>query len=103
MADEILQSGCYWRAAATAVAQMRGRDFVGATSSYDGPVLIVNGARDWPHRFYERRFLLAARNGAVEIVKAANHICSLDAPDAFTDIVRRFADKCAFPLPEPCV
>jgi pimeloyl-ACP methyl ester carboxylesterase len=101
MADEILGAGCYWGAAADAVKQMRGRDFVGALRSYDGPTLIVNGSRDWVHRFYERRFLNASQNGSVIVINGANHICSLDAPDVFADAVRAFADKCAFPLPEP--
>lgn len=97
IAAEIIESGSWWRTAATAVAQMRGRDFVGALRSFDGPVLIVNGGRDWVHRFYERRFLAAARDGSIRIIDGGNHICSLDEPEAFSEIVREFARRCPFP------
>lgn len=97
-AESIAVAGSYWRAAADAVAQMRGRDFVGMLRAYDGPVAIVNGERDWPHRFYEGRFLRAARHGSLAIIEGANHICSLDAPDRFTEIARTFANRCPFPV-----
>ena len=97
IAEEIVDAGCHWRSAAVAVAQMRGRDFVGAMKSFDGPVMIVNGERDWPHRFYERRFLASGQKATLAVIQGANHICSLDAPEEFTTLVRLFADQCAFP------
>jgi len=97
VAAEIVDAGCHWQSAAVAVAQMRGRNFVGAMKSYDGPVMIVNGERDWPHRFYERRFLASGQKTTLAVIQGANHICSLDAPDDFTNLVRMFADQCAFP------
>ena len=101
MVDEIVEAGCHWHSAASAVVQMRGRDFVGAIRSYDGPVLLVNGQRDWPHRFYERRFFDAAGGDVgLAVIRGANHICSLDETDEISEHVNEYDDKCRIPVLE---
>lgn len=91
VAQEMLEAGTYWDAAADAVRAMRGVDFRAKLAAYDGPALILNGQHDWVHRTAERSFAHVAHNAAVQIIPDAGHIASLDAPDSFTDAVREFA------------
>lgn len=91
MAEEMIAAGTYWQAAADAVRALRGVDFIKRLSAYPGPVLILNGERDWVHRSSEGAYARAAQNSRVEVLDGAGHVPNLDAPGAFTAAVRRFA------------
>lgn len=90
-ADAIVEGGSWWLAAAQAVKQLRGRDFVASLKQYDGPVLILSGRRDWVHRTAERAFVRASGNATVETIEGGSHVCILDDPDAYAEAVDRFA------------
>lgn len=90
-AQEMIASGTYWRGAAAAVRAMRGVDFRKRLAVYPGPVLIVNGERDWVHRTSERAYAQAAQNARIANIDGAGHVPNLDAPAAFNETVREFA------------
>ena len=92
LADEMIDAGTYWGAAADAVRAMRGVDFRARLAAFPGPTLILNGRRDWVHRTAERSFVAAAQNACVLPLARAGHIANLDKPDAYTDAVRVFVN-----------
>ncbi len=98
-ADAMLAAGSYWPTASTCVRQLMGRDFLGAVRSFDGPILFINGSRDFVHRYFERTFASSAKNAQVVVLDGANHICNLDKPTEFTNAVRRFASDTVWPSP----
>jgi pimeloyl-ACP methyl ester carboxylesterase len=59
--------------------------------SFPGLALIVNGENDKPNRKREAVLLRAARDGQLQIVKHAGHLCNLEQPEAFTEQARTFA------------
>jgi len=70
-----------------------GRDHAAVLASYQGPVLILNGARDPLFRLGERRFLRLCRRARLRVIRGATHLASLDRPDEFTAAVREFAEE----------
>jgi len=90
-ADAIVEGGSYWHAAAAAVKQLRGRDFVRALKLYNGPLLILSGHRDWVHRTAEQAFVKASGNAVVETISGGSHVCILDDPETYAAAVERFA------------
>lgn len=67
------------------------RDFSGRLRSYPGPVMILNGEYDTVNRSSERIFAAAPRNGCLQIIRNAGHICNLDQPEVFNKATRNFA------------
>jgi pimeloyl-ACP methyl ester carboxylesterase len=96
-AETVIAAGCYWKSAGPAVRQLAGRDLIVAMSTFDGPTLILNGRRDFVHRFYERRFSHKGRHAEIQIIPGANHTVSVDRPAEFTAAVRRFAETKVWP------
>jgi pimeloyl-ACP methyl ester carboxylesterase len=90
-AEAIISGGSYWHAAAAAVRQLRGRDFPASLRRYDGPVLILNGRRDWVHRTAERAFARASApnpGGRVYVCRLAHPLFSSVA-EKISDLVMR--------------
>ena len=75
-----------------ALLDIAGRRFRPRLRSYDGPTLLVNGARDRVMRRHELAFLNECRRGRLVVLPAAGHLASLEAPDAFNRVVRGFAE-----------
>jgi pimeloyl-ACP methyl ester carboxylesterase len=91
IAGPILEAGVRVRARPEAFSQLAGRDFKSTLRRYPGPVLILNGERDLAFRAGERRFLRAARNARLRVIRRAGHVASLERPDLFSEAVRDFA------------
>jgi pimeloyl-ACP methyl ester carboxylesterase len=68
-----------------------GRDHLPLLARYPGPVLLLNGERDW-FRSGERQFLTACRRATLRVVPGASHLCNLDDPEAFEGAIREFMD-----------
>ncbi|WP_419998652.1 alpha/beta fold hydrolase [Streptomyces boninensis] len=62
-----------------------------AAAAPDAPVLILNGEKDRLFRQGERAFARAHGRARIELIPRAGHLANYDAPEAFTDAVRRFA------------
>ncbi|MFH9607098.1 alpha/beta fold hydrolase [Streptomyces sp. NPDC017448] len=71
--------------------EVLGRFDAGAMRHVAAPVLILNGEKDTVFRSGEADFARAHPHARVELVPRARHLANFDAPDAFTDAVRRFA------------
>jgi pimeloyl-ACP methyl ester carboxylesterase len=89
-ADEIVESGSYWRGYADALHAVRKIHWHGALNSYEGQVLVLNGERDRPHVNAQPQFLEDVPHGRAELVKGAAHLANLDRPDEYSEAVRRF-------------
>ncbi|MFJ6769595.1 alpha/beta fold hydrolase [Kitasatospora sp. NPDC091257] len=80
-------------AAVAAGVEELGRFEPGALRRIEAPVLILNGEKDPAFRSGERALAAAHPRGRarVQLVPRARHLANLDAPEAVTDAVRRFA------------
>lgn len=85
-----LLEGFYFRGGAQGIRAVLWRSFLKRIREYPGPVLFINGQRDYPFRWGERRFLAAARQGRLEIIPRAYHVCNLDDPARVTSLIREF-------------
>lgn len=90
-----LLTGFYFRGGAQGIRAVLWRSFVKKVPLYLGPMLFINGQRDYPFRTSERRFVAAARNGRLEIIPRAYHVCNLDDPARVTALIREFARSLA--------
>jgi pimeloyl-ACP methyl ester carboxylesterase len=94
--SEPLVAGGFWpRGGAAALGALMGERFIPRLERYPGPTLIVNGALDPLFRLGERAFLAAAQDGRREVIGGATHLLNLDRPAAFSECVRRFAERVA--------
>jgi 3-oxoadipate enol-lactonase len=56
------------------------------------PVLVIVGANDWANRRLSRRLADQLPSAELEVIPGASHVANLDAPDAFSEALRRFLD-----------
>jgi pimeloyl-ACP methyl ester carboxylesterase len=89
-----LVTGDDFRGGARGIRQVLGHSFIAKVRAFPGPILFVNGQRDFLFRSSERRFLAAARQGRLELVPKAYHVCNLDDPERVSTAIRRFAVEC---------
>jgi len=89
-AAELLTGFCF-RGGAQGIRAVLWRSFVEKIRAFPGPILFINGQRDWPFRFNERRFLAAAQHGRLEVIPRAYHVCNLDDSARVTSLIRDFA------------
>lgn len=85
-AADVLAGGVALDVMAPVLDAVGALDPVGALSSVDVPVWLVNGRFDH-FRFEERRLLRAAHDGHLVIVPKATHLVSLIRPDDFAAVV----------------
>jgi len=86
-----LLTGHYFRGGAQGIRAVLWRSYIKKIRAYPGPVLFINGQRDYPFRSGERRFQAAARAGRLEVIPRAYHVCNLDEPARVTSLIREFA------------
>ncbi len=92
---EIVDAGFYPEQFGDAGPDIAGRDFRAALSTYPGSTLLLNGENDKLMRRGERDHAAAARDGRVEVLAGAGHICNLHRPGTYTERVRRFVRQTA--------
>lgn len=56
------------------------------------PVLVVVGANDWANKRPSGRLADQLPSAELEVIPGAGHVANLDAPDAFSEALRRFLD-----------
>lgn len=86
-----IEAGLYPATWGRALLEVVNHDFRALLRAYPHPVLILNGERDRWNRLTEHDHVGAARDGRLEVIADAAHMCSRENPDAFTHAVRRFA------------
>jgi pimeloyl-ACP methyl ester carboxylesterase len=86
-----IRSGYAFHTLPAAWGEVMGRFDAGAMRHVAAPALILNGEKDSVFRSGEADFARAHGDARVELIPRAGHLANFDAPDAFTDAVRRFA------------
>ncbi|MEO8970730.1 MAG: alpha/beta hydrolase [Ktedonobacteraceae bacterium] len=86
-----LNAGFSWKAMPHIYHELASHDFRTMLRSFTGPILILNGENDRQNRKVEAKLLASARNGQLQIIENAGHLCNLEQPEAFTQQVRTFA------------
>ncbi|GGT45815.1 lysophospholipase [Streptomyces purpureus] len=89
--EATIRSGYAFHTLPAAWDEVLGRFDAGAMRHVKAPVLILNGEKDSLFRAGESDFARAHPRARVELIPRARHLANFDAPDAFTDAVRRFA------------
>lgn len=69
------------------------QDFRSPLETYAGPLLLVNGERDRPNRYFEDDIVSVVENCEVQVVAGAGHAVNLEQPEAFNTAVRRFVSE----------
>ena len=90
-AEAVLDGGLAVEAATAVIDEIQGLDTLSALASYEGPVWLINGARDH-FRIHEKKFFDACADGRLVNVPRAGHMVSLDQPVNFSRIVADAAD-----------
>ncbi|WDZ88369.1 alpha/beta fold hydrolase [Nocardiopsis sp. HUAS JQ3] len=90
-AEAVLGGGLAVEAATAVIDAVSEMDVLAALSAYEGPVWLINGARDH-FRIHEKRFFDACADGRLVNVPRAGHMVSLDQPVNFSRIVADAAD-----------
>jgi pimeloyl-ACP methyl ester carboxylesterase len=88
-----IEAGFSWKVVPGVYRELASHDFPNMLRSFPGPALIVNGENDKPNRKREAALLKDAQDGHLQIVKKAGHLCNLEQPEAFTQLVRTFAKR----------
>lgn len=89
--DATIHAGYAFHTLPAAWGEVLGRFDAGAMRFVEAPALILNGEKDTVFRADEADFARAHPHARVELIPRARHLANFDAPDAFTDAVRRFA------------
>ncbi|MEV6433262.1 alpha/beta fold hydrolase [Streptomyces anulatus] len=89
--EATIRSGYAFHTLPAAWGEVLGRFDAGAMRHVAVPALILNGEKDSLFRSGEADFARAHPHARVELIPRAGHLANFDAPDAFTDAVRRFA------------
>ena len=100
IADAQIAAGFSFQALPATYGELARQRFRPLLRAYPGPVLILNGERDWLNRRSEARQLAATQHGQLQMIADAGHLCNLDQPAAFTSAVREWAGE-ARPHPRP--
>ena len=94
-AEPLIAPGFFMRGGAAGVREVMKRKFAPTLTEYPGPVLLLNGQWDLGFRMHEKRFLVAAKRGSIEIIPRAFHLANIDQPEAFSEAVGRFTRSIA--------
>ncbi|WP_394425843.1 alpha/beta fold hydrolase [Streptomyces sp. SGAir0957] len=93
--EETIRSGYAFHTLPAAWGEVLGRFDASAMRYVKAPVLILNGEKDTVFRSGEADFARAHPHTRIELIPRARHLANFDAPEAFTDAVRRFARELA--------
>ncbi|MFJ9665524.1 alpha/beta fold hydrolase [Streptomyces sp. NPDC101219] len=91
--EATIRSGYAFHTLPAAWGEVLGRFDADAMRHVKAPVLILNGEKDTAFRAGEADFVRAHPHARVEVIPRARHLANFDAPEAFTDAVRRFARR----------
>jgi pimeloyl-ACP methyl ester carboxylesterase len=87
-----LLDGNYFRGGAQGSRSVLWKSAIEKIRGFRGPILFINGERDYLFRTGERRFLAAAPQARLELIPRAYHPCNLNDPERVTAAIRRFAE-----------
>lgn len=96
LAEAQIRAGFYPRSWGRALSQVVRVNYRGILRDFSRPVLILNGELDEYNRAAETAHAAAMRDARICVIEGAGHICNLDAPGQFTDVLRSFAADLAW-------
>jgi len=88
-----LEAGFSWKVVPRVYRELASHDFSDMLRGFPCPTLIVNGENDKINRKREAALLRATKDGQLQIIKQAGHLCNLEQPEVFTQLVRTFAKR----------
>ena len=88
-----IEAGFSWKVVPRVYRELASHNFTAMLQGFPGPTLIIHGENDKPNRKREAVLLRVAQVGQLQIVKQAGHLCNLEQPEAFTQLVRTFAKR----------
>lgn len=88
--DEVLAGGYFARGGGVAVTRLAGRRFQGPLLAYGGPILVINGDRDFVFSRTERRFIAGIPRLTTLRLSGASHLSTLDRPAEVAAAIRKF-------------
>ena len=88
-----LIDGAWFRGGAQGCRAIMWKSSIEKVRAYSGPILFINGSRDYPFRSRERSFLKAAPHARIELIPRGYHPCNLSDPARVTAAVRAFAQS----------
>ena len=92
-AESIIDGGFFLRSWGEAGRTLVGRDFQKRLHQFDGPVLLVNGETDTLNAPNADQLAMKLPNVEAVVIDDVGHLCNLQAPSAYTDIVRGFVEQ----------
>lgn len=92
-AESIIDGGFYLRSWGEAGEALVGRDFQERLLQFEGPVLLVNGETDSLNVPNAEQLAAELPNIEAVVIDDVGHLCNLQAPDSYTDAVRRFVEE----------
>jgi pimeloyl-ACP methyl ester carboxylesterase len=95
--EAIVQNGLSISGAQDGMKEVIGKDFVAMFGRCDAPVLLLNGERDTLNRKHESLFVQTSREVKRSVVAGAGHLCSLERPGEFSEIVGQFIKQVTVP------
>lgn len=87
------KAGFSWKVMPQVYQELRSHNFPAMLRTFSRPILIVNGEHDKLNRKREAQLLSAVRDGQIQIIEHAGHLCNLEQTEAFTQQVRIFAQR----------
>ncbi|MEA2348975.1 MAG: hypothetical protein QOG62_2762 [Thermoleophilaceae bacterium] len=94
----IAGAGLDMRHGAAAIRALHELDYWGAVRRFRGPLLVVNGTRDWIFRATETATALAAADGSLVAIPGSGHLSPIERPELVSGAIRRFTER---PAGEP--
>ena len=91
-ADELVEAGQWSRGYADALKAARRIHWSTELTSYERPVLLLNGALDKGHVRAAEELAPTLPQARAEVLDGAGHLANLDQPDAYTASLRSFVD-----------
>ncbi|MGZ3611180.1 MAG: alpha/beta fold hydrolase [Ktedonobacteraceae bacterium] len=88
-----IEAGFSWKVVPRVYRELASHDFPDILRGFPGPTLIINGENDKLNRKREAALLKVAQDSQLQIIKQAGHLCNLEQPEAFTQLVRAFAKR----------
>ena len=91
MSDEIIDLGV--RHDLTEIFQILQMPWLDIIAEYQGPVLLLNGARDRVNRNAEAKFIRAVPQTTTHVIADCAHASNIEQPEKFSEAVREFYES----------
>ena len=88
--DQVLAGGYFARGGGRAVMHLAGARFQARLAEYGGPILVINGDRDFVFSRTEHQFITGLGQLTALRLRGASHLSTLDRPAEVAAALRAF-------------